>query len=419
MAGFAPLLAGIAGGSASTFLLYPLDLVKVRMQVNEDAVSLLPRKEIREAVAANAAQGTADARTTRAETGAPTVSVTRNGKQIGSGSTAFGVDRMLQRRKTIMCTIRGVIRHEGFLGLYQGLTPALIGSSAAWGGYFFLYEGIKKHMVKRKGTKRNSFYFARRENLDGQNFETATKYDMTKDMHVDEEMDIDTNETKLGPLENFSAACLAGAAMVVFTNPIWLIKTRMQLQIKKIAMSHKGIKRPYSGMVDAARTIVRDEGPLALYKGAVPAMLLVSHGGVQFVSYEFLKGHFGTYTKAARESSANERNSIIDRLEDSLGYLTMGGISKIIASTTTYPLQVIKARLQQRSQAVEISNEGEVLVSKRDYKGVIDCTRQILRREGIYGFFKGNIPNAVRVAPSAAITFVVYESVMDLFRERN
>lgn len=40
---------------------------------------------------------------------------------------------------------------------------------------------------------------------------------------------------------------------------------------------------------DAVRTIVREEGPLALYKGAVPALMLCGQGAVQFSAYEWLK----------------------------------------------------------------------------------------------------------------------------------
>ena len=36
-AAVAPLVAGVAGGSVSTALLFPLDLVKIRMQVNEES----------------------------------------------------------------------------------------------------------------------------------------------------------------------------------------------------------------------------------------------------------------------------------------------------------------------------------------------------------------------------------------------
>jgi hypothetical protein len=82
-----------------------------------------------------------------------------------------------------------------------------------------------------------------------------------------------------------------------------------------------------------------------------------------------------------------------------------------IATTVTYPIQLIKSRLQQRSQVVELTVSGEVEVVKREYHGVLDCISKILKREGVSGFFKGCIPNAIRVAPNAAITFMVYETV--------
>ena len=92
----------------------------------------------------------------------------------------------------------------------------------------------------------------------------------------------------------------------------------------------------------------------------------------------------------------------------------------IVASTTTYPLQVVKTRLQQRSQVVELSETtGEVIVTKREYSGVLTCMRKILRNEGIGGFFKGCVTNAVQVAPSAAITFVTYELVLDMLVEND
>lgn len=320
------LVAGTLGGSAGTILLYPLDLVKVRLQVNEDSA-----------------------------------------KQKSSA-----------HRRTIWKTMTGVVRHEGVPGLYQGLTPALLGSAVSWGGFFFLYEGIKSQMIKNQTDK----------------------------------------EEMLGSGENFAASCLSGAALVILTNPIWLIKTRMQLQLKrvqqeKLCVSEKGskeaVKAPYKHIFDAVRTIVREEGPMALYKGAVPAMMLVSNGGVQMVTYEFLKTRFGEYKKVSR--SREYSNSTHGRLQDSIGYLAMGASSKMIATTVTYPIQLVKSRLQQRSHVVELTISGEVEVVKRKYHGVLDCTSKILTREGVSGFFKGCIPNAIRVAPNAAITFMVYETV--------
>jgi len=40
-----------------------------------------------------------------------------------------------------------------------------------------------------------------------------------------------------------------------------------------------------------------------------------------------------------------------------------------------------------------------------------------MQREGIGGFYKGLVPNLMRVAPQSALTFLVYESVMRLLTQ--
>ena len=379
----ASFVAGLAGGSASTILLYPLDLIKVRLQVDERRRG----------------------------------SVTRN-------------NAAAERPKTICTTVRGVIRHEGYMGLYRGLTPAVIGSALSWGGFFILYEEIKHKMLQRKRCLAMEELSRMRRSPPSRSETSDRGYDTLEDMHVDEEIGVDTNDSaalctdsqiSLGPAEHFSASCLAGACLVLLTNPIWLIKTRLQLQNSRmeeeICAKTKTVKPPYRGLTHAAITIVREEGFLALYKGSIPALFLVSHGGIQFVTYEFLKSQYAMYNEAykPKKSSGRNRGTVAERLRDSLGYLVMGAASKFVASTATYPLQVIKSRLQQRSQVVEVSEStGEVVVSKRNYAGVMDCITRILKNEGVTGCFKGCITNAIRVAPSAAITFVTYEFILDM-----
>jgi solute carrier family 25 folate transporter 32 len=246
---FAPLVAGLCGGAASTVLLYPLDLIKVRLQVNEDP---------------------------------------------GTKSSSTSDSPRTKTRLSSIQAFRVIVRHEGFLGLYQGLVPAVIGSAVSWGGYFFVYEGLKREY---------------RQVLSSSSSQPAAP------------------PRTLNSLENFTLACLAGASMVALTNPLWLIKTRMQLQMKHAAKKHNMTKPPYKSLFDAGRTIVREEGFWALYKGAGPALLLVSHGGVQFVVYEFLKRHFH-YTRTQRDPE-KQRQPVTERLQLSMGYLTIGAISKM------------------------------------------------------------------------------------------
>ena len=90
--------------------------------------------------------------------------------------------------------MRGVIHHEGYLGLYRGLTPAIIGSAASWGGFFILYEEMKKQMLIRKQANimMSSNHYS---SMPSSNLREG--YDVTKDMHADEEIDFNTNNATI------------------------------------------------------------------------------------------------------------------------------------------------------------------------------------------------------------------------------
>ena len=181
----------------STILLYPLDLIKVRLQVKEEASGWFSRRHI-DLQHQQAAENEA----------------------------------LRKRTRGFIRTMTDVVRHEGFVALYQGLTPGLIASTVAWGGYFFCYEKIKIEIIERK----------------------ERKYGRV---------------VKIGSFETFFASCAASTVMIALTNPLWLIKTRMQLQVRlsdQQQHSSVGARAQYAGMIDAARTIVREEGPRALYK---------------------------------------------------------------------------------------------------------------------------------------------------------
>ena len=51
------------------------------------------------------------------------------------------------------------------------------------------------------------------------------------------------------------------------------------------------------------------------------------------------------------------------------------------------------------------------------YKNTFDCARQILVNEGPRAFYKGTIPRMSRVCLDVAITFMIYDSFMELFHK--
>lgn len=129
--------------------------------------------------------------------------------------------------------------------------------------------------------------------------------------------------TTLGTVDHLLAGIEAGAAMVCVTNPIWLVKTRLQLQV-----NDEGKVKHYRGFFDAVRTIVKEEGPLGLYRGFIPALFLTSHGAIQFAFYEKMK-------VLVREFTGKEEGE-----QPAWVSMGLGGNSKIVAAMVTYPYQV-------------------------------------------------------------------------------
>lgn len=107
----------------------------------------------------------------------------------------------------------------------------------------------------------------------------------------------------------------------------------------------------------------------------------------------------------------------------------MAALSKIFAVATTYPYQVVRARLQDQHN----SYSGVLDVIRRTWRCSTDLLGKelktlpsilnpllfLLRNEGTAGFYKGIIPNIIRVTPACCITFVVYEKVSGLLLRQN
>ncbi|KAK8751744.1 hypothetical protein OTU49_010094 [Cherax quadricarinatus] len=180
------------------------------------------------------------------------------------------------------------------------------------------------------------------------------------------------------------AAAEAGILTLVMTNPIWVVKTRLCLQYsdgaggKVLQESHR-----YNGMVDAFVKTYKYEGVRGLYKGFVPGIFGVSHGALQFMAYEEMKAHYNKY-----------RSLPIDAKLTTAEYLVFASLSKLFAAVTTYPYQVLRARMQDQHA---------------HYDNLRHCIRETWRQHGALGYYKGLSPNLLRVVPATALTFVVYE----------
>jgi solute carrier family 25 folate transporter 32 len=79
--------------------------------------------------------------------------------------------------------------------------------------------------------------------------------------------------------------------------------------------------------------------------------------------------------------------------------VVLSTVSKLVAGAATYPLQVLRSRLQQHDAEAQFG------------RGVTGVVRRLWREEGVRGFYRGVMPGVVRVLPATWVTFLVYENV--------
>ncbi|CAO3665577.1 hypothetical protein G6F70_007471 [Rhizopus microsporus] len=238
---------------------------------------------------------------------------------------------------------------EGFRAYFKGLGPNLIGVIPARSINFFTYGNGKRIYTELNNGK-----------------ETAG-------VHL-------------------VSAATAGIVTATATNPIWVIKTRLQLQ-------GNGARR-YQGSIDCLYHIVREEGIRGLYKGMSASYLGVAEGTIQWVIYENLKKKWST------SSSSNiQSNKIGGKTpQDWIGHLGAAATSKFVAACVAYPHEVIRTRLRQPA-------ENGVL----KYTGLWQCLRLVAKEEGIAALYGGMTAHLLRVVPNAAIMFFCYEAIVHKF----
>ena len=285
-------VAGFTAGVVSTLAVHPFDVVKTRLQIEQNAKSR-PGGSLRV-------------------------------MRMIAGEANAGGDSILR-------------------AFYRGLMPNMIGNSVSWALYFMWYGNIK---------------------------------DLIRAARASPTTTVDPKQLRSS--DYFLASGVSGILTAVFTNPIWVIKTRMLSTARNTPGAYRSISH---GTLE----LYRSEGLRGFYRGLLPSLFGVSHGAIQFMAYEQLKNHWALSRKGGKSGLTN------------LDYLYLSALSKMFAGSITYPYQVVRARLQTYD-------------AQAKYDGAWDVVRQVFKREGIGGFYKGLGPNIVRVLPSTCVTFLVYEN---------
>ncbi|XP_072225954.1 electrogenic aspartate/glutamate antiporter SLC25A13, mitochondrial isoform X1 [Leuresthes tenuis] len=254
---------------------------------------------------------------------------TRMQNQRSSGS----VVGELMYKNSFDC-FKKVVRYEGFFGLYRGLVPQLLGVAPE--------KAIKLTV--------NDFVRGKTRQKDG--------------------------TVPLGA-EILAGGC-AGGSQVIFTNPLEIVKIRLQVAGEIT-----------TGPRVSALSVIRDLGFFGLYKGSKACFLRdIPFSAIYFPCYAHTKAYL------------TEEDGTIGPGK----MLFAGALAGMPAASLVTPADVIKTRLQVAARAGQTT-----------YSGLTDCFWKILREEGPRAFWKGAGARVFRSSPQFGVTLVTYELLQRWF----
>ncbi|KAJ2098428.1 hypothetical protein GGI09_001021 [Coemansia sp. S100] len=237
-----------------------------------------------------------------------------------------------------MDALRKILSTEGIAGLFSGLESALFGAAVTNGVYYYFFEAVKAA------------------------FERASK------------------RKNMSTVESMVSGAVAGAMTCIITNPIWVVNTR--LTVKQKNLDNEQEETPTT--VQAFAEIIKEDGVLALWQGIIPALILVINPIIQYTAFEQLKNKVERFRKLG-----------------SLDFFVLGAISKLAATSITYPYILLKSRMQLKQS----KNEGE------RYDSLVDGLRKVIAQEGIAGLYKGIESKLLQSVLTASFLFMSKEAL--------
>ncbi|XP_054159159.1 mitochondrial carrier protein Rim2-like [Oppia nitens] len=243
--------------------------------------------------------------------------------------------------------IRHIVDTEGPKSLFKGLGPNLIGVAPSRAIYFSTYSTVKSSC--------------------NQSFQTA-----------------DT------PLVHMVSAASAGFVSCTLTNPIWFVKTRLQLDQSKYGATTAWI---------CIKDLYKQSGVRGFYKGITASYFGISETIIHFVIYEYIKAKLKeVQLRRPAHGSASSSQSEAAKNLFFFQYMAAGAVSKSFASILAYPHEVARTRLREEGQK---------------YHSFVQTIYLVWREEGVKnGLYRGLVTQLVRQIPNTAIMMATYEVIV-------
>uniref|UniRef100_A0A3Q2VN67 Solute carrier family 25 member 36 n=1 Tax=Haplochromis burtoni TaxID=8153 RepID=A0A3Q2VN67_HAPBU len=185
------------------------------------------------------------------------------------------------------------------------------------------------------------------------------------------------------------SAGMAGFTAITATNPIWLIKTRLQLDSR-----NRGERR--MSAFECIRRVYQMDGLRGFYRGMSASYAGISETVIHFVIYETIKRKWLEYK--AQASMDEEEESVKDA-SDFVGMMLAAATSKTCATSIAYPHEVIRTRLREEGSK---------------YRSFFHTLLTVPKEEGYRALYRGLTTHLVRQIPNTAIMMCTYEVVVYL-----
>jgi len=87
----------------------------------------------------------------------------------------------------------------------------------------------------------------------------------------------------------------------------------------------------------------------------------------------------------------------------------LAGVAAGVSKTAAAPIERVKLLVQNQDEMIK---QGRL---DKPYTGVIDCTTRVLKTEGVYPFWRGNLANVLRYFPTQALNFAFKDAIKVAF----
>lgn len=218
------------------------------------------------------------------------------------------------------------------------------------------------------------------------------------------------------PIRKFAAGSLAGTTTVLVTYPLELIRVRLAYETKndgrprifklcKVIFNERSseIASHSSGTLGVFHSISN------FYRGFLPTIVgMFPYAGVSFMVHDIIGDALRVdalkeYTLVSTDGHNVNLDSEKRPLLKFWAEMASGGLAGMVAQTSSYPLEVIRRRMQVGGA-----------VGKGAHIKFISVVKDIMQKSGFRGFFVGLSIGFIKMVPMSATSFFVYERMKAL-----